>query len=224
MKKRIISAFLILLIALSIFCACKKEDAETTTDSVIPSKISDEDSYTIGNDFQHINEQEAAAASTKGVATTDEFNKLVNDPDRVSVGYYGAQDIDLNYDDYVEKVLTIKTVGAVTVNSPVSSVIVEEANNIDINAKADSLIVNAKDVSVNVNADTGSIFVKGTNVTVNVYSGYAQKILLNNSTATVVNNTEQDITVTLTNGTKVTVSSYHTYFVKTDELKQNAVA
>ena len=224
MNKKIISAVLIAITVMSIFCACKNDKDETTTVQPIPSKISDEDSYTIGNEFENVNEQESVASATKSVATADEFNRLLNDPERTAVGYYGSQDIEISDTDYIEKTLSIKTMGTITVNSPVFSIVTEAAKSIEINAKTDMLIVNAKDTAVNVHADTGSIVIKGTNITVNVYGGNAEKILINNSTAVVVNNTDYEITVTLTNGTKITVPSYYTYTTKTDELKQNAVA
>lgn len=224
MYKKIISVFLIIITALSIFCSCKKNEETATTDSVTPTQYSDGDAYTIGSDYAHLNEQESLAASTKNTSTIDEFNRIVADPERKAAGYYGAGDIELNYSGYTEKTLTIKTTGTVTVNSPVYSVIVEEAKEIALNARLDSLIVNAASLAVNVNSATGVIYVKGKDITLNVYDSNTEKILLNNSTAVVVNYTEQDITVTLTNGTKVTVTAYCTYFTATNELKQNTAA
>lgn len=229
MKKKIITGSIVsvatgILIALCIVFLSNKDNTETTTEPVIASQISDGDSAKIGNDFAHINEQESVGASTNHVATADEFYKITDAPDRISAGYYGVQDITLSFDDYIDKTLTIKTTGIIAVNSPVFTVIAEAAEKIDINAKADSVIVEASDTVVNINAQTGSVFVRGKNVTVNVYAGFAEKLILNNTSTVVVNNTEADFAVTLTNGTKVTVPSYYTYFVKTNELKQNAVA
>lgn len=222
MKKKIFSLFVAVLCIISVFSACKKQ-AETHAPETA-SQISDSEAKDIGKDFISIAEQESLADTATPVASSDAFDSQAANPERKAVSYYGAEDLELSFDAYADKIFSIKTVGSVTVSSPVFSLILEEAKALVLNAKADNVTIKASDINTDIKSATGNICIKGKNVTLSVYNGSIDSILINNSTAVIKNFTDTPFNVTLTNGSKISIPAYHTYLTKTNEIKDNATA
>ena len=222
MTKKHIALFLTLIVLAGSFTACKKEETpapETATQS------SDTESATIHNSFEHVDEQVSIAGSTSSVSSSKDFDKNIMDPQRKSVAYYGAEDIVIKSEEYINKTLSIKTIGKLTLDSAVYSVVVEEAGKgVAVNAKADSIILHGDNLNTEITAETGNIYIEGKNAVVTISAGTVQYIYIRNVTAVIVNNSDSAVTVILTNGTKVIVDAAHTYNVKTNEITQNTSA
>lgn len=217
MSKKIICTVLSVILLTFVFSSCKD-----TGKSQTPSQKSDEDTLTVGDDFEFMSEQAALSDAAKAAGALSEFNKLLSDADRTVAAYYGADDVTLGENDYSGKTVSVNTTGSLTVNSAVESIVAENANKgITVNAYVKSLLIRGENITVDVTADTGSIYIEGKNATINV-SEKLEKIVTVNSTAVIVNKSENDLSVYLANGTKVTVPAKNTYLVKPNEITKNA--
>lgn len=217
MSRKLTSLIIIVLTLVTVFVSCKTSPVPET-----PSQKSDEDSLTLKNDFDTMSEQASISQSAKAVISATEFEKLLSDEERNAVAYYGTEDITVAVNEYTDKTLSVKTTGSLTLNSPVKSVVAESVpKGITLNAKADSLLINGSDITTDVKSDTGSIYIEGKNAVVNV-SAVVEKIVTVNSTAVIVNSTENELSVFLANGTKVIVPANSTYSVKTNEITKNS--
>lgn len=207
MMKKISAVILTLLIILSVFAGCTRQQTAT--------QQSDADSAKIKDHFTHITSQHTLAGSAKKFDTAEAFKNAINSPGTAAVSYTGEEEIKIKADTTISKLVAVDTTGNVSLDTDAESVIVYGAGEkITVNAFTESFIVSADDVTVNVKNKLGWLYVEGQNVTVNVKDRNIDMIFARNTAVTVNNTTNKDITVMLVNGAKVTVPGDSTYSVK----------
>lgn len=217
MTKKILSLIFACVLLVSVFSGCSllKDKGEEAT------LKSDSDSASVKEDISFADEQIAKANSAKSAATADAFNKNLLNPEINVVSFYGASSITIEHSEKLEKTVSIKTPDTVTVNSPVSSVVLLQADKgFTANAKVDSIIIEGEGITCDLKNETGSVYITGKDCTVNIHEGSVEKVLVRNSTAIITNYSDNSIEVTLTNGTKVTVEKNKTYDVKPNLIRR----
>lgn len=217
MTKKILSLIFACVLLVSVFSGCSllKDKGEEAT------LKSDSDSASVKEDISFADEQIAKANSAKSAATADAFNKNLLNPEINVVSFYGASSITIEHSEKLEKTVSIKTPDTVTINSPVSSVVLLQADKgFTANAKVDSIIIEGEGITCDLKNETGSVYITGKDCTVNIHEGSVEKVLVRNSTAIITNYSDNSIEVTLTNGTKVTVEKNKTYDVKPNLIRR----
>ncbi len=217
MTKKILSLIFACVLLVSVFSGCSllKDKGEEAT------LKSDSDSASVKEDISFADEQIAKANSAKSAATADAFNKNLLNPEINVVSFYGASSITIEHSEKLEKTVSIKTPDTVTVNSPVSSVVLLQADKgFTANAKVDSIIIEGEGITCDLKNETGSVYITGKDCTVNIHEGSVEKVLVRNSTAIITNYSDNSIEVTLTNGTKVIVEKNKTYDVKPNLIRR----
>lgn len=218
MTKKVLSLVLFLLIAASVFSGCTSLNEQKGEEA---TQKSDSDSAVVKDDFLFAEEQISSAEAAKSAGTIDAFRKLLSNPDVNVASFNGADDITVSEEAYIDKTVAIKTAGTVSINSPVASVVLIDApKGVTLNAKADSIIVEGVGITCDLNTETGSVYIIGKDCVINIRNEDISKILVRNSTAVINNFSESDIEVTLTNGTKVTVSAGKAYDVKNNLIRE----
>ena len=130
-------------------------------------------------------------------------------------------DIVIENETKIEKTVSLRTTGSVSINSPVESVVLLEASGgFSANAEVDSVAVVGQSVVCSINSSVGTVSVTGKDCTVNINKGTVSKIIVRNSTAVINNFTNDTVEVTLTNGTKVSVEKNKSYIVKDNLIKE----
>ncbi len=217
MTKKALSLIFVCLLFAALLSGCNliKDKGEEAT------LKSDSDSVNIKDDFSHIDEQISAAESAKSAATTEAFNKNLLNPEIKVVSFYGTDNVTIEHSEKIDKTVSIKTPGTVTVSSPVSNVVLMQADKgFTANAKADSIVIEGTGITCDLKHETGAVYITGKDCTVNIHEGSVEKILVRNSTAIITNYSDNNIEVTLTNGTKVTVEKNKTYDVKPNLIRR----
>lgn len=208
MIKKIAKIIVALLICAFLFTACNKEKAgeEATI-------MNSSDSAFIHEDYSFISEQLSVADSSKPVASEKKLYELINNPSLSAVLYNGTEDISLNHTEYIDKTIIIKTGGSLTVESPVKTLIAEEINgSFSVTSKIDNIILKGTEITVDIKSDTGSVYIEGKNATVNI-SAKTDKVFAHNVMSVINNYSDNDVTVTLANGTITSVAPQKSYNV-----------
>lgn len=207
MLKKISAVILTLLMILSVFAACTKQ--QTATQS------SDADSAKIKDHFAHLTSQHTLAQSAKEFTSVMVFENAISSPGTAAVSYTGEEEIKIKADKTISKLVAVNTTGNVSLDTDTESVIVYgAAEKITINAFTESFIVSADNVTADIKNQLGIMYVEGQDVTVNVKDHNIDMIFARNTAVTVNNKTNKDISVMLVNGAKVTVPGDSTYSVK----------
>lgn len=200
------------LIAAGMLCAaalssCNAPEAEPATQS------SDTEAATIQYKIAETEEKISRAEEATPAITTDKFLSLIENPDLHAVAYEGTDDLIFERDTHTDKTIITDTYGKTEINSSVNELIVlSSPGGVTLNAKTDSIILKGEDVTAEINDETGSVYVVGKNSKVNINkNATVSDILVRNTTAVIYNHSKNDITVILTNGTKITVPGNHTY-------------
>ena len=215
MKRKLSAAVLILTLAAALF-SCGKATPEAATQQ------SDGDSAHIKEDFDIIESKLSEAESATAVNDTASFSEQLENSDTDVISYEGNDDIIIDSAKASGKTVIINTCGSVSLDSPADTLIVNgAANGFTVNAEAGSIILAGTAVTAEINSETGTVLVKGKDITVNVRNSSVEKLIVVNVTAIVNNLTEEDIYVTLANGTKVTVPANHTYRISDNTLQKN---
>ncbi len=218
MTKKVLSLILTLIIAATVFTGCAVFTQDKGEEATLKS---DSDSITVKNDFSFIDEQLSNAQEAKSAGTNDAFQKNIQNPEIDIASYYGADDITVEYSEKIEKTLSVKTSGSVTLNSEVKDVILlDAARGFTANAKADSIIVKGTEITCEIKSETGALYIMGKDCVVNVHNSNIAKIFARNSTAVINNYSDAGFDVTLTNGTKVTVEKGKSYDVKNNIIRE----
>ncbi|MBQ2758293.1 MAG: hypothetical protein IJO68_01570 [Clostridia bacterium] len=211
MKKRI-TAFILVALSLFSFSGCNSLFTTKGEEATIKS---DADSDNIKEVYDKIEEQLSVSENSKSVATSEAFSKVLTNQETSAAAYNGTENIIIKHDAPIEKTVTIKTVGSVTISSAVSTVVLERASDgFNAEAKTENIIINGTDITADINAEVDCIYIIGKNAVLNINDPSVSKIIARNSTAIINNHTDTDVFVTLTNGTKVTVPSKHYYEVQ----------
>ncbi len=219
MYKKLLSTALILILTLSLFSSCK--GTVKGEDATIKSDIEAE---TVVEQHSFAQEEISNASEAKTVGTASSFNSLLTNPDVNVASYKGSEDISIINEEYIDKTVAIDTIGSVSIDCPVKSVVLfGAAGGVTLNEKTDSIIIKGEDVTLDVMCETGSIYIEGKNAVVNVKNADVGTITARNVTSVIKNHTDSDITVTLTNGAKVTVGAKLTYVTKDNFLQENAL-
>lgn len=217
MTKKALSIILVLVLSVSVFTACsvftdKGEEATFKSDS---------DSVNISEDFSLTDEKLSKAKDAVSVATNDAFQKNLLNPEIKIASFYGTADIVIENEAKIEKTVSLRTTGSVSVNSPVESIVLlDTAGGFSANAEIDSVIVEGQSIVCDINSSVGTVSVIGKDCTVNINKGTISKIIVRNSTAVINNFTNDTVEVTLTNGTKVSVEKNKSYIVKDNLIKE----
>lgn len=217
MTKKALSIILVLVLSVSVFTACsvftdKGEEATLRSDS---------DSVNIAEDFSLTDEKLSKAKDAVSVATNDAFQKNLLNPEIKVASFYGTADIVIENEAKIEKTVSLRTTGSVSVNSPVESIVLlDTAGGFSANAEIDSVIVEGQSIVCEINSSVGTVSVIGKDCTLNINKGTISKILVRNSTAVINNFTENTVEVTLTNGTKIAVEKNKAYIVKDNIIKE----
>lgn len=216
MTKKVLAIIFASMLLITMFSGCTlKDKGEEATFK------SDSDSADIKQDFSHIEEQLSDANGSKAVGTTDAFISNLLNPEIRVASFYGANDITIEHTEKIDKTVSIKTLGTVTVNSPVSNIVLLQADKgFTANAKVDSILIEGTGITCDLKNETGAVYITGKDCKVNIYEGSVQKVLVRNSTAIITNYSENSIEVTLTNGTKVVVEKNKTYDVKPNLIRR----
>lgn len=214
MNRKITAAVIILTLVMTLF-SCRQAPPEPATQQ------SDSDAAHIREDFDAMESQLNAAETASSVNSSEAFNEELSNAEQSNISYEGSEDIAINTGGNSDKTVSIKTSGSVTLDSPVSSIIVNGADKgFTANAKADTVIFTGSSVTADIKSETGTILVKGKDITLNVGNSNIEKLIVVNVYTTVNNLTEEEIAVTLANGAKVIVPAGNTYNVKDNTLQK----
>ena len=217
MTKKALSIILVLILSAAVFTSCslftdKGEEATFRSDS---------DSVNIAEDFSLADEQISKAKDAISVATDKAFQKNLLNPEIKVASFYGADSITIENDAKIEKTVSLRTTGAVNINSPVESVVLlEAAGGFSANAEIDTIAVDGQSVVCDINSSVGTVTIIGKDCTVNINKGTVSRIIVRNTTAVINNFTNDTVEVTLANGTKVSVEKNKAYFVKDNLIKE----
>ncbi len=188
------------------------DNKEVTTDDT--SIVTTEKDYAPVADAEELL---SFADEARATGTVDAFNKVLGSADAGVASYNGADDIIISAEEHINKIVKVKTLGKVELNSSVTSLVIADAPaGLTVNAKADSIVIDGNSVTADINCDTGSVYIKGKDVKLNIRDGKTENVIIGNSTAVIYNHTDDDILVTLANGATRTIGKRHTYQVKED--------
>lgn len=207
MNKKITALIATGMICAAAFSSCNAPEAEPATQS------SDTEAATIQYKIAETEEKISRAEEATPAITMEKFLSLLENPDLHAVSYVGTDDLIFNSESHTDKTIITDTYGKTEINSSVNEVIVlNSPDGVTLNAKTDSFIVKGEAVTAELNAETGSVYVVGKDAKININkTATVTDILVRNTTAVVYNHSKNDITVILTNGTKITVPGNHTY-------------
>ena len=207
MNKKITALIATGMICAAAFSSCNAPEAEPATQS------SDTEAATIQYKIAETEEKISRAEEATPAITMEKFLSLLENPDLHAVSYVGTDDLIFNSESHTDKTIITDTYGKTEINSSVNEVIVlNSPDGVTLNAKTDSFIVKGEAVTAELNAETGSVYVVGKDAKININkTATVTDILVRNTTAVIYNHSKNDITVILTNGTKITVPGNHTY-------------
>ncbi len=213
MIKKLLSIILITVTVACILTSCTAAKEETAT------QLSDAEAEKLSEDFSFFNTQLSRAESAKNTATNDAFQSVLINPDTSMAAYYGAEDITIALPEHSEKTVSIRTSGSFTLESSVASIVLlGVSNGFTANAKADSILIKGDDIRAELNAPTGTVYITGKNAEIFINNNEIDKLIAGNTTALIHNLSDEAISVTLMNGTKITVNKNQTYHVQDNTL------
>ncbi len=214
MRKKITAAVIILTLVLTLL-SCRQAPPEPATQQ------SDSDSMHIREEFAAMESQLSAAETVSSVNSPEAFNEELGKAEQRNISYEGNENIAINTGSNSDKIVSVKTSGSVSLDSPVNTLIINGADKgFTANAKADTVIFAGSSVTADIKSETGTVLVKGKDVTLNINNSNIEKLVVLNVYTTVNNLTEEEIAVTLANGTKVIVPAGNTYNVKDNTLQK----
>ena len=214
MKRKISVAILILALMLTLF-SCRQAPPEPAT------QLSDKDSVHLKEDFDELDGKLSEAETAEAASDTASFETQLTDNNSAVVSYEGSEDIQIDGENTSDKTVTINTTGSIILASPVEALIVDGAGGgFTAEARAESIILEGDGIIADIKSGTGTVLVNGKNVTVNVRNSAIEKIIVVNTTAKVNNITDDDVTVMLANGAKVSVPARNTYNVSDNTLQR----
>ena len=214
MKRKISVAILILALMLTLF-SCRQAPPEPAT------QLSDKDSVHLKEDFDELGGKLSEAETAEAASDTASFETQLTDNNSAVVSYEGSEDIQIDGENTSAKTVTINTTGSISLSSPVEALIVSGADGgFTADARAESIILEGDGITADIKSETGTVLVNGKNVTVNVRNSAIEKIIVVNTTAKVNNITDDDVTVMLANGAKVSVPARNTYNVSDNTLQR----
>lgn len=199
-------------IAAAIAISGGEDNKEITTDNT--PVITTEKDYAPVADAEELLSFADKSSST---GTVEAFNKVLDSTDAGVASYNGADDIIISREEHTDKIIKVKTLGKVELNSSAASLIITDApDGLTVNAKVNNIIIDGDSVTADINCDTGSIYIKGKDVKLNIRDGKTANVVIGNSTAVIYNHTDEDVLVTLANGSTRIIEKRHTYQVKED--------
>lgn len=218
MYKKSIALFAAGILCITAFSSCKAPEGEPATVQ------SDSDSVTVQYKITEAEEKISLAEEANPAISIEKFNTLLENPDLHAVAYEGTEDFIFSKENHIDKTIIINTYGKAEINSSVTEVIVLGAQGgITVNAAADSLMIKGDSVNTGINSDVNTIYVIGKDAKLHIYEGNVSNIFARNTTTMIYNHTRNDITVTLTNGTTVTIPGKHTYSVNDNTLTKGII-
>lgn len=209
MTKKLFCLFLPVIFAFCIFSACNTSSAGEPA-----TMLSDGDSEKVQEAHSFLNEQKEKSESSKSVGTYDAFSNVLLNPQTSAAAYKGTQDITIKENEYIDKTVTVNTTGAVSLESPVNTLVLTLADGgFSAKAKADNIIISGIGINAEIRSETGNIFIDGKDAVLTIYEK-TENIFVKNSTAKIHNLSDDNTYVTLVNGVKVLVLPKNTYNVK----------
>lgn len=228
MKKHKVLAVLlcITLAAVSFGCGRHRSEGEASTDGAVPSDITERqtDEYNIKNSIEEMTRLEASRENRIAASDQEEFDSAIADKTSSGVLLRTSE----------RTTVTVKGSHAgktVTVNAPAGCVVSESENvsfvleqtgtgGLITDAKASSVYVKGENIPLTLKAGADAIYITGKNCTATFKDGEYPSVTVLNVTAVLTNLTQNDIKVTLANGSTVILPPQQTYSLADDSFSK----
>ncbi len=228
MKKYKVLAILlcVTLAAVSFGCGRQRQESESSTDGAVPTGITERQTgeYNIKNSLEEMTRLEASKENRIAASGQEELDSALADKTSSGVLLRTSE----------RTTVTVKGSHAgktVTVNAP-SGCVISESENVSFvleqtgtgglitDAKASSVYVKGENIPLTLKAGADAVYINGKNCTATFKDGEYPSVTVLNATAVLTNLTQNDIKITLANGSTVTLPPQRTYSLADDSFSK----
>lgn len=223
MKKTLISFCLMIAVCFS-FSACNKSSDGKTMNIPETEEETETASYSSGETSEELTEASALLQKSVEVNvdsdtnTAAEESKIIKElletgDNDASISYQGKKTLELNADNPSKNVsIDVTTDAGIDFTGNLGIIEINSCKALmEFSGSADTIVLNNEDANCDISGNISNLIIYGRNTTVK-FSGdsVVTSVLAANTTSVIINSTDSDMAVCLSNGVRVAVPAHST--------------